>query len=62
MRKTGSSKISLSMFISLKLTNWLIAGENDSLVKQEPENETNNFNRCSLGRTVLNWMMKFDGR
>ena len=34
--------------------------ENVSLGEQEPENKTNNFRFCSLGRTAINWMMKCD--
>ena len=34
--------------------------ENVSLEEGDPENETNNFGRCSLGRTMINLMMKSD--
>ena len=34
--------------------------ENMSLEEQETENRTENFSRCSLGRTVINRTMKCD--
>ena len=36
--------------------------ENDSLRGQELENDTDNVGRCSLGRVVVNWIMKCDWR
>ena len=47
------------MDITPQRTNLSVKTENMSLGKQEPENETENFGRCLLGRTTINQMMKF---
>ena len=46
--------VSVSTVISQECTKLLIVMDTDSLGGQEPENETNNFDRCTLGDTVLN--------
>ena len=40
----------------------LIAVETDSLGGREPENKTDNFGCCLLGRAAVNWMIKCDVR
>ena len=50
-----SPKLSLSVTTDQLVCSWLIADKNDSLGGKEPENKTNNFERCSLGHTELNW-------
>ena len=52
-----STKPSFSIITDKLARSGLIAGENDSLERQELENETYNFGRCSLGHATLNWIM-----
>ena len=55
-------KLSVSVTTDQLARSGLIAVETDSLGGREPENENDNFGRCSLGRVAVNWMMKCDGR
>ena len=53
-----STKLSFSITTDQMARSGLKAGNNDSLGGQEPENETDNFVRRSLGRSTLNWMVR----
>ena len=50
-----SPKLLVSIISNQLARSGLIPVENDSLGGRELENKTDNFERCSLGRTVLNW-------
>ena len=49
-----SPKLLVSITTDQLARYGLIADDNDSLGGREPENETDNFVRCSLGRATLN--------
>ena len=53
-------KLALKTDINTERGNLLVVVDSASLGEQEPENETNNFGRSSLGYTVKNRMMKCD--
>ena len=57
-----SPKLSVSIPTDQLVHSGLIASDNDILGGREPENETDNFGRCLLGRAALNQMIKCDGR
>ena len=59
---TRSSKLTFSTDITPKRTNWLVIIENMSLEEQDPDNKTNKFWLCSIGRTVLNRIIECDWR
>ena len=52
-----SLKLLVSVTTNRVARSGLISGKNDSLGGREPENETDNFGRCLLGRAVLNWII-----
>ena len=54
-----SPKVLFSIITNQLARSGLIAGENESLVGQEPENDTNNSGRFSLGCTVFNWKIVY---
>ena len=53
-------KLAFSIPINKPVPYGLIGMENVSLGEQKPENETDNFGRCSLGCTTINRMVKCD--
>ena len=52
-----SLKLLVSITTNQLASSILIARENDSLGRHEPENETDNFDHCLLGCTMLNWII-----
>ena len=60
MTPKNISKLWVSTFISPKCTKWLIVMETESLGGRKTDNETDNFGRCTLGDTVLNYKIVYN--
>ena len=57
-----SPKLALSITTDQLAYYGLIAVKSAILEEREPDKETNNFGRSSLGGAAENWMMECDGR
>ena len=55
--RSSYPKLLVSVTTDQLARSGLIAGENDSLGGQEPENKTDNFGSLLLVRAALNWIM-----